>query len=208
MTERSNVVSIQEARKKRAKSKDPRVFQIKITLKGIKPPIWRRLLIRSDQTLMEFHYAIQCCMGWENAHLHDFKAGDRHYGEPDPEGWMDVIDESTVTIDAVLRKPKDKVLYTYDFGDGWQHEIVLEKVLAPEEAPKKLPVCLKGVRACPPEDCGGRWGYANLLEAIGNPKHPDHEMLKEWVGEYDPEAFDLDAVNAALARGGTHPLVF
>jgi len=177
------------------------VYQMKVTLKGSKPPIWRRIQVGSWITLENLHCILQEVMGWENAHLHQFEMGKKTYGEPNPEYedlGLEVIDEATVRLGEVVKKSKDRFLYEYDFGDSWYHEVRVEKVL-PREQQKKYPVCLAGKRACPPEDCGGLWGYYDLLEAIQNADHPDHEQVLEWVGgEYDPEEFDIDEVNRRL----------
>lgn len=187
------------------------IYQIKITLKDIRPPVWRRLLVPSAMTLAEFHYVIQEAMGWMGGHLHMFMKG-RQIFEPanpgDPLGLgIDIgdfgqegEDEAEYTLAEMLPRLKSKLRYVYDFGDDWNHEILLEDRLEPEPG-KSYPVCIKGRRACPPEDCGGPWGYADLLEALKNPDHPEHEDMLEWVdGEFNPEAFDLDETNAALAQ--------
>ncbi len=190
-----------KSRRKRGKAPAP-VYQIKVTLKGIRPPIWRRLLVPSDTTLDRLHDVIQIAMGWENAHLHQFIAGRQVIGEPNPElgnpFGPPAQDERTVALGEVLRKEKDKILYQYDFGDSWEHEIRLEKVLAPDPD-LRHPVCVKARRACPPEDCGGPWGYADLLEALADPEHPEHEAYLEWLPEdWVPEKVDLERINEAL----------
>lgn len=186
----------------------PAVYRIKVTLKRIRPPIWRRLLVPSDLTLARLHDVIQIAMGWRNVHLHEFTAGGRVIGEPGP-GLGGPLGppaprEETVTLGELLRKEKDKIGYEYDFGDSWEHEIRLEKILPPDPD-LRHPVCLKGRRACPPEDCGGPWGYADLLEALADPEHPEHETLTEWLpAGWDPERFDLEEINEKLkeAFGG------
>lgn len=176
------------------------VYQIKVTLKGSKPPIWRRIQVTSDTGLYELHHILQVVMGWEDYHLHQFIIGGRYFGQPHPDYGFDLemVDETTVKLNQVVSGVKTKFTYEYDFGDGWEHTILIEKIL-PLEAGEHYPACLTGRRACPPEDCGGIWGYAYLLEAIQNPDHPEHEHLLEWVGGgFDPEAFDLDEINRAL----------
>jgi hypothetical protein len=170
-----------------------------VTLKGIRPPIWRRVLIRSDTSLEQLHVVLQTVMGWLGGHLHQFVAEGVQYGIPG-DGWgAEVHDQSRVTLGDVAPAAGDRLLYEYDFGDGWEHDLVVEKVLEPEPG-ARYPVCVKGRRACPPEDVGGIWGYANLLEILSDPDHPDYEDRLEWVGgEFDPEEFDAGAVNAALA---------
>jgi hypothetical protein len=175
------------------------VYQFKVTLGDIEPPIWRRLLVPADITLAELHGVLQVSMGWTNSHLHQFLLGDESYGVPDPDGPVEVHDERKARLGGLVAAG-DGFFYEYDFGDGWQHEIVVEKSAPPEKG-VPYPVCVGGERACPPEDCGGSYGYQNLIEALADPKHDEHEELKEWVGgSFDVEAFDVREVNAALAR--------
>ncbi|MGA2542347.1 MAG: plasmid pRiA4b ORF-3 family protein [Verrucomicrobiota bacterium] len=179
------------------------LYQLKITLKWFKPPIWRRVMVRADMPLDRLHWLIQMVMGWTNSHLHQFAAGRTFYGQPDPESadmGYETLNEKRHTVADLAPAVKKKFIYEYDFGDGWEHEVKLEKIL-PADAAFKHPVCLGGERACPPEDCGGMGGYCNLLEILADPKHPEHEDMKEWIGgEWDAESFDLDEVNAALQR--------
>ena len=174
------------------------VYQLKITLKDIRPPIWRRVLV-PDCSLSKLHEVIQVAMGWENYHLYDFEVGGERYTDPRGMDDLDMEDASKVKLGQVAPREKAKLRYTYDFGDTWQHEIVVEKVLPPGEG-ETYPLCIDGKRACPPEDCGGPWGYMEFAEAIKDPEHEQHEKFTEWRGEFDPEAFDLDAVNKELRR--------
>lgn len=142
-------------------------------------------------------------MPWDDGHMHDFRIGQRRFGRPDPEhrlmGEAPDIDERTVRLASVLNKVGAKALYTNDFGDDWQHEIAIEKVL-PLEPGKAYPVCIDGKRNGPPEDCGGVWGLSDLLEVIADPKHERHGETVEWLGDkYDPEAFSIEDVNRRLA---------
>lgn len=174
------------------------IYQIKVTMKYIRPPVWRRFMIASTENLADFHLALQIVMGWTDSHLHEFVKGKDRYGVPDEDFPSDIHDESEFRIDQVLKQEKDKLLYTYDFGDGWDHDVVLEKIL-PFDTQTKLPTCLKGSRACPPEDVGGAPGYEMLLEALADPDHPEHTDILEWLEEpFDPEHFDLDEVNDLL----------
>jgi hypothetical protein len=174
------------------------VYQIKVTLKGSKPPIWRRMQVVGETTLAQLHRILQRVMGWEGYHLYQFVVGGIEYGDPSVLEEMEGEDARRVTLATLVRGEQDKFLYEYDFGDSWDHELLIEKMLPPE-AGKRYPVCLAGKRACPPEDCGGVWGYAGFLEAIHDPQHPEHEEMLEWVGgEFDPDGFDLDEVNTAL----------
>jgi hypothetical protein len=182
---------------------EAQIYQLKITLKHSKPPIWRRVQVPSDINLEKLHWVIQEAMGWTNSHLHQFVHRGTYYGVPDPDdfmGFSETKNEKTTKLNHLVSRPKAKFMYEYDFGDSWEHDVVLEKILSPEPG-VQYPVCITGKRACPPEDCGGIWGYDNFLEAIQNPKHPEHEEMLEWIGEsFDPEAFDLEAVNRALRR--------
>jgi Plasmid pRiA4b ORF-3-like protein len=175
-----------------------RVYQLKITLKDGKPPIWRRVEVADDITLARLHHIVQVAMGWTDSHLHMFSLGRTSYGVPDPDYNEDVRDERRYKLNQLLTAPKQKLSYEYDFGDSWTHELLLEQVREPEPG-ATYPRCITGKRACPPEDCGGVWGYAEFLEAIADPEHPEHDELLEWVGgEFDPAAFDVDEVNAGL----------
>ena len=182
------------ARKK--KSSEVPIYQVKVTLKGSKPPIWRRILVRSDVTLAELHDVLQAVMGWWDYHLHQFIVGEMYFGVPHPDYGMEMLDESEVRLNQIADEGA-RFVYEYDFGDSWEHVLEVEKVLPPDPD-RQIPVCVKGRRACPPEDVGGVWGYEMYLEAIQDPDHPEHDMYIEWRGEFDPEAFDLEEINQAL----------
>ena len=174
------------------------VYQLKITLKNIRPPIWRRVVVKSSTTLQQLHLIVQAAMGWDNYHMHSFSIAGIDYGQPQPEYDFNVREEKTVKLSQVVVGEKFKFSYTYDFGDSWEHEILVEKEL-PYSPETNYPVCITGKRACPPEDCGGSWGYAELLEIITNPSHPEYEERIEWVGEsFEPNVFDIDEVNLML----------
>jgi hypothetical protein len=179
------------------------IFQLKITLKGSDPPIWRRFQV-PDLTLGELHDVLQVVMGWEDSHLHQFIIRGTSYGPRDPDDmdWdMETEDEEDILISQVTKMGrKVRFTYEYDFGDYWQHEVVLERTLEPEPR-VKYPRCVGGERACPPEDVGGVWGYAEFLEAIADPKHESHRDMKEWIGgRFDAEKFSVHAVNKELRR--------
>jgi hypothetical protein len=179
------------------------IYQIKVTLAGTAPPIWRRLLVPASLTLEQLHDVLQLAMGWENSHMHDFQIGQKRYGQPDPVeqfmGLPAVGNERTARLFSVLGKVGVKAVYTYDFGDTWEHEIAVEKILPPESG-HEYPVCVDGKRHGPPEDCGGVPGFYNLMEAIGDPEHDEHEEMRDWLGDdFDPEAFSVDEVNRRLA---------
>lgn len=174
------------------------IYQIKISLRGARPPIWRRLLIASTDNLEDLHIALQIVMGWANTHLHEFVKDRTRYGMPDKDFPSDVQNEVDYRLDQLIKKEKDKLSYIYDYGDGWEHEIVLEKIL-PFEHGAVLPLCLKGSRACPPEDVGGVGGYEMFLETISDPSHPEYDDMLEWIdGDFDPEHFDLAETNDLL----------
>src|SRR5437773_1349486 len=179
------------------------LYQLKITLKWSKPPIWRRVAVRSDMKLDLLHRVIQVAMGWTNSHMHQFIVGKTFYGQPNPEMAgipSETLDERRYTVADLAPAARKKFIYEYDFGDSWEHEVIVEKVLSPE-AGLGHASCLAGANNCPPEDCGGIGGYYNLLEALADPKHPQHEDLKEWLGdEFDPASFDLEETNARLRR--------
>ncbi len=181
-------------------TKNEKIYQIKITLKYIRPPIWRRVQVRADVTLAEFHRLLQIAMGWYDSHLHQFIVGKTYYGTPDIDEFseLNLKDDSKAQLGRVLTKPKQKLIYEYDFGDGWEHEILLEKVFAPEPG-VRYPRCIGGARACPPEDCGGAGGYENFLAAIRDPGHEEHDEYLDWIGgAFDPEEFELDEVDTVL----------
>jgi hypothetical protein len=182
----------------------PQVYQIKVTLLDSKPPIWRRLLVSSETTLFQLHNIIQAAMGWDDSHLHQFIVDEVRYSAPYEPGALeelDMEDERPIRLHKIISGEKFKFDYEYDFGDSWYHVILVEKIL-PLDPSQTLPICIKGKRACPPDDVGGVWGYDTFVEAMQDPKHPDHEMYAEWIGEegFDPEVFDLDAVNTELRR--------
>lgn len=178
------------------------VYQLKVRLRGVtKPPVWRRIAVPAGVTLDLLHEVIQQAMGWEDGHQHVFSTSDRDYGIPDSE--LGYADERKATLAQVLAKPGATMRYTYDFSDDWEHDIVLEKVLPPDPAVGLS--CLAGKGACPPEDCGGAWGYASLKEALADPDHDEHEDLLDWLGldsaaDFDPARFRLDEVNARLSQ--------
>jgi len=176
------------------------IYQLKITLMDTKPPIWRRILVSANVRLDIFHLILQETMGWMNEHLHQFTAHGASYGPQfnDLGGELEYEDEARYRLSQLLNQEKDSLRYEYDFGDSWQHKITLEKIL-PHDNTVQVPVCIKGKRNGPPEDCGGVWGYDDLVEILSNPKHPEYQHMKEWLGsEFDPEHFDLDEINAAL----------
>jgi Plasmid pRiA4b ORF-3-like protein len=173
------------------------IISLKVTLRGTKPPIWRRLLMPGTMTLADLHQAIQAAMGWEDGHLHAFDIDGRQYG--DRRTLDDVADENRLALNALLKSGVARFGYTYDFGDDWEHTVAIEKTL-PAVDGRSYPACVAGKRNCPPEDCGGPWGYHDLLAVLADPAHPEHAERIEWIGEaFDPEEFAIEIADAALA---------
>jgi hypothetical protein len=152
--------------------------------------------------LEELHEVLQAVVGWENCHLHAFGVGARRFGPSNPYDALDDDlwkDERAVRLDSLLKRSGSKLRYVYDMGDNWEHTVVLEKVL-PLERGRKYPVCLEGELACPPEDCGGIWGYEKLKALLKNPGRKDPDDLREWMGDWTPDSFDVRAVNRDIKR--------
>ena len=165
------------------------VVSLKVTLRGTRPPVWRRLLIPGTMTL--------AAMGWQDCHLHAFDIAGRQYG--DRHAVVDVADENRLTLNSLVKSGVARFAYTYDFGDNWEHTIVIESRAPPLE-PASYPTCVAGKRHCPPEDCGGPWGYEHLLAVLADPAHPERAEQSEWLGEeLDPDEFAIDSANATLA---------
>ena len=176
-------------------STSKKYVSLRIELLHIKPLIWRRLMVPASIPLPDLHLAILGAMGWTDSHLHQFEIDGKSYGEPDEYGEVDIIPEKGKKLSAVLDKDVGEFLYQYDFGDNWQHRIVIEQTQAAHPA-WSGPLCVAGERACPPEDIGGTHGYQAFLEAIADPNHDEHVHLLSWVGGiFDPEGFDINAAN-------------
>lgn len=176
------------------------VFQLRVELLGAEPAIWRRLLIDQAVLLPELHWILQAAMGWTNSHLHQFSVGEVRFGEPDEDFAPGPIDYRRISLNQILFHSGSTLVYEYDFGDSWQHLIELEDRLEHGSVTDPLPRCVDGARACPPEDSGGVYGYAELLEAIRDPDHPEHESYVAWAGGgFDPETFDVETANERLA---------
>lgn len=190
------------------KSAAPDIYQLKVTLLGTSPPIWRRLQVPADVTWAQLHDVLQTAMGWQDGHMHEFSVGQRRFGRPDPQdrlmGLPSVENERTVRLSSLLSRIGSKAIYTYDFGDGWEHSIVLEKRL-PGDPNATYPVCTDGQLACPPEDCGGIPGFYDLVEVLNDPNHKRHQEMLDWIGDdFDPQAFSVDQVNRMLAPLSRH----
>jgi hypothetical protein len=178
------------------------MLQLHIELREIRPKVWRRLLVPETITLQRLHSVIQSAFDWGGHHLHEFEVAGERFGTPDPDydepGSMQ--SERTRLITAAKRAGTATISYVYDFGDHWAHRIKIEKVLPPLDM--KLPLCVAGAGAAPPDDCGGTSGYMDFVQAMADPSNPEHEQMKQWIGRehWDPAAFDIDSVNARLAE--------
>ena len=188
------------------KEKSPAAaYQLKISLLHSKPLIWRRIQVPATMKLSRLHEVIQLCMGWTDSHLHRFVIGNQYYGPKDlDDDWSEVkaLDEYRFKLCDLKEDMRKRCMYEYDFGDGWQHKIGLEKVVPPDEEPSAHPVLLAGKRACPPEDIGGIPGYEDFLEAVSDPENEEHEEMLEWYGSdhFDPDYFALDEINTVLKK--------
>jgi len=185
-----------------AEKKKRVLYQLKVTLRDVHPPIWRRIQVWEDTTLAQLHRILQVAMGWEDAHLHEFRIGDRVYGVPDPDDGLyerTVNDERRQQLREVLPQVGIPCEYAYDFGDNWRHELCLEDIVPPDPK-QQYPVCLAGERCAPPEDVGGPLGYAVYLEAMADPTHEEHESMLEWRGPFEPEVFSPASVNRRLPK--------
>ena len=177
------------------------IYQFKVALIGITPPIWRRVQVTGDYTLAQLHRVLQVVIGWESYHLYMFRMGSKKYGPPDPNGVDDLgmVDAKRIRLAAVMPRVGTTFTYVYDYGDDWEHELLLEAILMPEPG-VTYPRCLAGERRCPPEDVGGIRGYADYLEAMFDPNHAEHEERMMWRGPFDAEEFSVEKVNQELAK--------
>ena len=174
-------------------------LQLHIELRHLKPKVWRRVLVPETITLAKLHLVIQAAFQWSGGHLHEFNAGGERFGASDPDYDPPgaVKSERTKLMSAIT--PSRTIDYVYDFGDFWQHRIKVEGVLP--SIGVKLPLCVAGTNAAPPDDCGGVPGYEDFVKVMSNPDHPEHDEMKEWIGrEWDPSAFDIELVNNWLAQ--------
>ena len=192
------------AKRRPAIARPVRAYELKVTLLGIRPLVWRRIKVRSDITLEDLHGVLQVAMGWTDSHMHAFRPAAGRANVRAAQAPVERRQERRTRLDELLRKAKDRVVYEYDFGDSWEHEVVLERVV--DHPPgARYPWVLRGARACPPEDVGGVGGYARFLHVMGASRHPEHEEMMEWHGgPFDPEAFDAQALNRAF-HGGWGP---
>lgn len=178
-----------------------RIYQLKIELLGIKPPIWRKIKVNGKTIFGDLHMIIQIVMGWEDDHLFEFENKELRISdnsESDFFNRFEAKDSDEITIEEVLKRKGSKIKYIYDFGDSWEHLITVEET--EDGVLSNGAICLKGKRNCPPEDCGGIWGYMENLSIISDPKHPDYEDCIGWMGEdFDPEYFNLEKTNEILS---------
>jgi len=174
------------------------IHQLKITLRSVRPPVWRRIAVRSDTNLVELAAILEAAMGWLGGHLHAFEGTQARYAMPDPEWPDDDLDEREYRVSDVLPDVGSKLRWDYDFGDGWEHDVVVEEIGSGQPA-IDLPICLAGRRACPPEDCGGPMGYEDLLVALSDPTHPEHDQMREWAPPgFDLTSFDVNEATSSM----------
>ena len=178
------------------------IYRLYVFLLDIAPPIWRRVELSSETSLAQLHKVLQAAMGWQNYHLHEFEIGGKRYGVLDEEfDEPEVVGkDSAVKLSRALPRKGASLLYSYDFGDNWAHSVILEDIV-PVEPEIKYPRVIDGARACPPEDSGGPYGYADLVEILSKPRHKQHRQMREWAGKnFDPETFSAKAANLLLKQ--------
>ncbi|MDD3012907.1 MAG: plasmid pRiA4b ORF-3 family protein [Candidatus Gastranaerophilales bacterium] len=186
------------------------VIELKIEIEGIKPKIWRTFQVEASTTFNKLHKIIQKVMGWEDYHMYDFKVGKTNIVDSRDEdiGFLSLMEEGPKEIKAnkaklsdFIEKKSQKFSYMYDMGDSWEHILTVKKIFEAEDT-ENFPVVIDGERACPPEDCGGVWGYEEILEILKDPEHPEYEeRIEEWLGEdFDPEYFNVDEVNKKFKK--------
>jgi hypothetical protein len=176
------------------------IYRLHVSLREIEPAIWRRIELSSQTTLKQFHRILQIAMGWENYHLHEYIVDGRRYGTSDPtyDEPGEVVREAGARLASVLPQLGSEILYIYDFGDHWQHDVRLEAIL-PCDPDIQYPRVLDGKRSCPPEDCGGTSGYDDLLEILLDPAHEEFEHMRGWAGpRFNAEVYSIDAANQRL----------
>ncbi len=174
------------------------VYELRVTLRDVKPSVWRLIRVPGACSLFQLHCILQITMGWEDHHMHQFQIGDVKYRLPNKDADPDIADDRAVLLADIVSRVGAAFTYLYDFGDCWVHEIQVEKAMEPESE-KFYPYCVDGQRSCPPEDCGGVTGYEFFLEAIQDPKHPEHESTLLWAErDFNPLAFDLKSINQQL----------
>jgi len=182
------------------KKREQIAYVLMVSVAEIEPKIWRRFIVPSSISLKKLHLVLQTVMGWSNYHLHQFETKQGTYGTPDPD-YSAILDEVRIRLDRFLIREGDQILYAYDFGDGWVHELQLQQIIGPIEGDVTIE-CLDGGRTCPPEDVGGPHGYQEFLHAIRDRTHPEHANMLSWVGgKFDSEHFNAKAINRELVSG-------
>ncbi|HEY6374934.1 MAG TPA: plasmid pRiA4b ORF-3 family protein [Edaphobacter sp.] len=178
------------------------VYRLYVFLLDVAPPIWRRIELSSETSLAQLHKVLQAALGWQDSHLHEFEIGGQRYGVPDTDYDQpgEVVKASTVKLSRALPRKGSSLLYSYDFGDNWAHSVVLEDIV-PKEPDTKYPRVVDGARACPPEDSGGPYGYAELVEILAKPRHKEYRQMREWAGKnFAPEKFSVRDANLRLKQ--------
>jgi hypothetical protein len=175
------------------------VFQLRVQLQELSPVVWRRLLVPGSIRLDKLNLMLQAAMGWTNSHLHCFRIGELTYGMQFDDNPLDELDETALSVTQALKHQR-RFVYEYDFGDSWEHDVVVED-RSSRRLGLKFAVCLDGQNACPPEDCGGVSGYREMLRSLADPADEEHDSYLAWLGDlFDPAHFDLAEANAALQR--------
>ncbi len=167
-------------------SRTTQIYQFKAGLRGVSPPVWRRIQVWADSTLHRLHHVLQLTMGWENNHLYEFHVAGARYGDPHAANEPEILNAKQTRLDRVLSHAGSTLEYQYDFGDNWLHDLHLEAIL-PRSPDGVYPCCIAGERSCPPEDVGGPSGYEDYLAALADPNHEEHEDMMTWRGSFDPE---------------------
>ena len=178
------------------------VYVVKVTLLGTTPRVWRRILVPRDISLRNLDRTLQTVVGWTNSHLHQFVLPRGRISDTRPRVGTKVANENRTTLGELIWTVGARLLYEYDFGDNWQHELLLEEVLVGDEEFQQI--CVAGERCCPPEDCGGPQGFTELLQAFQDANNPSHEEACEWLGNFRSESFSVDEINRRLGRRGKH----
>ena len=190
------------ARKKRA---TPKLYELHVELEDIHPRIWRKILVPGSIKLPKLHDLLQLVMGWTDSHLHSFQFGEKTYSAAYPDldelDELDMLDEKKKSLESAMNGSLDEFIYVYDFGDNWRH-LIQPRLIGKQNTEWLYPLCIAGERAAPPDDVGSVTGYINFLEAIADPKHPEHQDMLTWIGgAFDPNGFDLNAINRTLRFG-------
>lgn len=182
---------------------DNEICTMRIELVGSDPPIWREVEVPTSMTLRTLHEVVQAAMGWRDYHLWQFTVRGQRYGLPTKEGWglESPVDARRTSLASLLRRPRTVMTYVYDFGDDWEHRLVLTKIREGEPG-IVYPRFVAGERNAPPEDCGGIFGFYDNLDILADPRHPQHAEVRGWLGDYDPDRLDATAIAKELGRIG------